>query len=116
MHCHGNILRIICIFVLILILCKDICLAGIIDHDAYNDDQNVNKRQWQQLSYENKEHINKESTDNSFINRGKSIMTYNKRAWEMMNSIWRKRQNGWNRRGAGNWNSLKQLWGKRNDP
>lgn len=118
-------------FVFILTLCKDICYAEIIEDynyedDTYNDGQIVNRRQWNQLSNENKEHINDEtidqnvqnsqSDDNSWIDRDNTLRTYNKRAWEMMNLLWKKRQNGWNRRGAGNWNSLKQLWGKRNDP
>lgn len=129
MHCH--ILRSIFMFIFILTLCKDICYAEIkddynYDDDTYNDGQIENRRQWNQLSYENKEHINDEtidqniqnsqSDDNSWIDRDNTRRTYNKRAWEMMNLLWKKRMNSWNRRGAGNWNSLKQLWGKRNDP
>ena len=113
-------------FVLILTLCKDICYAEIIDDynyedDTYNVGQIIIKRQWKHLSNGNKEHINNiqnnQSGDNSWIDRGSTLRTHNKRStWEMINLLWRKRQNGWNRRGAGNWNSLKQLWGKRNDP
>lgn len=117
--------------VLILTLCRDICSAGIIDDYNYEDDTNndgqfVNKRQWNQLSHINNKHINDETIDqnvqnsqnddNSWIDRDNTLRIYNKRAWEMMNLFWKKRQNGWNRRGTGNWNSLKQLWGKRNDP
>lgn len=132
MHCHSNILRSVFVYVLILTICKEICYAEIIDDynyedDTYNDIRIVNKREWIQLKNENKKQNNEETIDqniqnnesaaNLWIDRDNTLRTYNKRAWEMMNLLWRKRQNGWNRRGGtGNWNSLKQLWGKRNDP